>query len=144
MTDQAGNGWQLRISGMIDDLRAEQTMTRERIGAITNERDDWNREQDIKRLLFEKDQTARMQVMGLTIAELTKIAESLKGQLEALDLKLDQHANSHKQRDKEQMDRVQALHQERIKARTALWIQILVIAGAALVALINLIPHFIK
>jgi len=134
--EQPAEGW-LGIIRYLDDVRAENRMSSEAIHALQERLDDWDRDQEIKRMLFEQRLLAQIQFTG-------KNAEDAQRQVESVNAQLQAHMGSHKLKDKEHLDRVESLQAERIKARTALWIQILVIVGAFLVAALNLIPHFLK
>ena len=102
----------------------------EALDGLRDSRDDWEREQEHKRVEFEQRVNAKLEMIG-------RDAEEAKAAGQA-------HLNSHRLKDKEHFDRVEALQQERIKARTALWVQILILIGATIVAAINILPHLLK
>ena len=127
---QPENGW-LEIIRYIDEtMRPELVQYREAIHALQERLDDWEHNQDHKRIEFEQRIDAKLSMIGRD-AEDAKVA-------------LNGHFGSHKLKDKEHLDRVEALQQERIKARTTVWVQIIILIGVVIVAAINLVPHLLK
>ena len=133
MIQLPGEGW-LEIIRFKDDIHADMAQAREAIRAHQERFDDFEREIQVMIERLHNEVRAQMQMIG-------RDTEDAKIAVQA-------HLGSHKMKDKEHLDRVQALEQERIKASASLRLQLLVVFGAVVVAIISglftILPHLIK
>ena len=77
MPEQPNEGW-LSLIRYFDDIRAENRMASEAIHALQERLDDWDREQEIKRLTFEQKLLAQVGASGKDAEQAQREVEDTK------------------------------------------------------------------